>query len=135
MEVKIDIYELAQKLNDKEYNNLIVELFANANDDSHVALLKRMWRYVVDADKEEFIRHLNTNRSEKYNFPSPITTDATDDIKIANMADEVFEANDYVNNISEVSDSDWETPLWDKEKMLDAIENGIKRGLQEFRKI
>lgn len=64
MEVKIDIYELAQKLNDKDYNNLIVELFANANDDSHTELLKRMWNYVAEADKEEFIRYLNTNRSE-----------------------------------------------------------------------
>ena len=64
MEVKIDIYDLAHQLNDENYNNLIVELFANANDDAHINLLKRMWRYVVDADKEEFIRHLNANHSE-----------------------------------------------------------------------
>lgn len=64
MEVKIDIYELAQKLNDGDYNNLIVELFANANDDAHTELLKRMWDYVAEADKEEFIRYLNANRSE-----------------------------------------------------------------------
>ena len=64
MEVKIDIYDLAHQLNDENYNNLIVELFANANDDAHIDLLKRMWRYVFDADKEEFIRHLNANRSE-----------------------------------------------------------------------
>ena len=64
MEVKIDIYDLAHQLNDEDYNNLIVELFANANDDAHIDLLKRMWRYVSDADKEEFIRHLNANRSE-----------------------------------------------------------------------
>ena len=65
MEVKIDIYDLAHQLNDENYNNLIVELFANANDDAHIDLLKRMWRYVFDADKEEFIRYLNANRSEK----------------------------------------------------------------------
>ena len=64
MEVKIDIYDLAHQLNDENYNNLIVELFANANDDAHIDLLKRMWRYVFDADKEEFIRYLNANRSE-----------------------------------------------------------------------
>ena len=68
MEVNIDIYDLAHQLNDKDYKNLIVELFANANDDAHTELLKRMWRYVVDADKEEFIRYLNTNGSEKCNF-------------------------------------------------------------------
>ena len=27
-----------------------------------------MWGYVVDADKEEFIRYLNTNGSEKCKF-------------------------------------------------------------------
>ena len=64
MEVQIDIYELAQKLNDEDYNNLIVELFANANYDSHLELLKQMWDYVAEADKEEFIRYLNANRSE-----------------------------------------------------------------------
>lgn len=64
MEVKIDIYEFAHQFNDEDYSNFIVELFANANDDAHVALLKRMWNYIADADKEEFIRHLNTNRSE-----------------------------------------------------------------------
>ena len=64
MEVKIDIYDLAHQLNDENYNNLIVELFANANDDAHINLLKRMWRYVFDADKEEFIRYFNANRSE-----------------------------------------------------------------------
>ena len=63
MEVKIDIYDLAHQLNDENYNNLIVELFANANDDAHIELLKRMWRYVFDTDKEEFIRYLNV----KYN--------------------------------------------------------------------
>ena len=63
MEVKINIYDLAHQLNDENYNNLIVELFANANDDAHIDLLKRMWRYVFDADKEEFIRYLNV----KYN--------------------------------------------------------------------
>ena len=64
MEVKIDIYDLAHQLDDEDYNNLIVELFANANDDAHIDLLKRMWRYVFDVDKEEFIRYLNANRSE-----------------------------------------------------------------------
>ena len=60
MKVKIDIYDLAQKLKNKDYNNLIVELFANANDDAHIDLLKRMWRYVFDADKEEFLDWVKT---------------------------------------------------------------------------
>ena len=64
MEVNIDIYDLAHQLDDEDYKNFIVELFANANDDAHTELLKRMWNYVAEADKEEFIRYLNTNRSE-----------------------------------------------------------------------
>lgn len=54
MEITIDVYELAHQFNDEDYNNFIVELFANANDDAHVALLKRMWNYVADADKCNF---------------------------------------------------------------------------------
>ena len=63
MKVKIDIYDIVHQLNDENYNNLIVELFANANDDAHIDLLKRMWEYVFDADKEGFVRYLNV----KYN--------------------------------------------------------------------
>lgn len=48
------------------------------------------------------------------------------------MVDDVFEANDYAYNYSEVSDSDWDTPLWDEEQMKDAIEKGIRCGIQEF---
>lgn len=55
-----------------------------------------------------------------------------DDSKIWGMVDDVFEANDYVHNISEVSESDWESPLWDEEQMKDAIEKGIRCGIQEF---
>ena len=55
-----------------------------------------------------------------------------DDSKIWGMVDDVFEANDYAHNISEVSDSDWESPLWDEEQMKDAIEKGIRCGIQEF---
>jgi len=32
MEITIDVYELAHQFNDEDYNNFIVELFANAND-------------------------------------------------------------------------------------------------------
>ena len=48
------------------------------------------------------------------------------------MVESVFEANDYAYNNSEVSESDWETPLWDEEQMKDAIEKGIRCGIQEF---
>ena len=55
-----------------------------------------------------------------------------DEEKIWDMVDNVFKANDYARNISEVSDYDWETPLWDEEQMKDAIEKGIRCGIQEF---
>ena len=49
-----------------------------------------------------------------------------DEKKIWDMVDNVFKANNYARNISEVSDADWETPLWDEEQMKDAIEKGIR---------
>ncbi len=55
-----------------------------------------------------------------------------DDSKIRGMVDDVFKANDYAYNYSEVSESDWDTPLWDEEQMKDAIEKGIRCGIQEF---
>ncbi len=62
MKVKIDINELAQQLEDKDYNNLIVELFENANDDSYVNLMKQLWEcdYFVNADKKEFLDWVKT---------------------------------------------------------------------------
>ena len=68
MEVKIDIYDLAHQLNDENYNNLIVELFANANDDAHIELLKRMWEYIFDADKEEFLDWVKTKTNKDCNL-------------------------------------------------------------------
>lgn len=49
------------KLNDEDYNSLIVKLFAN---DGHTGLLKRMCEHVTDANKEEFISYLDSTRSE-----------------------------------------------------------------------
>ena len=48
------------------------------------------------------------------------------------MVDDVFDANNYIHDFSEVSDADWETPLWDEKQMKDAIEKGIRCGIQEF---
>lgn len=33
------------------------------------------------------------------------------------MVDNVFDANNYIHDFSEISDYDWETPLWDEEQM------------------
>ena len=55
-----------------------------------------------------------------------------DEKKIWEMVDSVFDANNYIHDFSEVSDADWETPLWDEEQMKDAIEKGIRCGIQEF---
>lgn len=55
-----------------------------------------------------------------------------DENKIWEMVDDVFDANNYIHDFSEMSDYDWETPLWDEEQMKDAIEKGIRCGIQEF---
>ena len=55
-----------------------------------------------------------------------------DEKKIWEMVESVFEANDYAYNMSEVSESDWDISLWDEEQMKDAIEKGIRCGIQEF---
>ena len=55
-----------------------------------------------------------------------------DEKKIWKMVESVFEANDYAYNMSEVSESDWDISLWDEEQMKDAIEKGIRCGIQEF---
>ena len=55
-----------------------------------------------------------------------------DEKKIWKMVESVFEANDYAHNMSEVSESDWDISLWDEEQMKDAIEKGIRCGIQEF---
>ena len=55
-----------------------------------------------------------------------------DEKKIWEMVESVFEDNDYAYNMSEVSESDWDISLWDEEQMKDAIEKGIRCGIQEF---
>ena len=55
-----------------------------------------------------------------------------DEKKIWEMAGDVFDANNYIYDFSEVAEYDWETPLWDEEQMKDAIEKGIRCGIQEF---
>ena len=56
---KLDLIEAAKTLDDSDYADLIVALFDEANDDSHVSLMKQMYNIMFTADKEEFKKYIN----------------------------------------------------------------------------
>lgn len=53
----IDLVEEALSLPDEEYNEMVVELFDNADDDAHVSLMKKMLDKMYQPDKKEFIEY------------------------------------------------------------------------------
>lgn len=56
--VEIDIEELCHSLNDNDYNDLIIRLFYDADDDAHNYIMKYQWECMAEADKEEFIQFI-----------------------------------------------------------------------------
>lgn len=56
---KLDLIEAAKTLDDSDYADLIVALFDEADDDSHVSLMKQMYNIMFTADKEEFKKYIN----------------------------------------------------------------------------
>jgi hypothetical protein len=58
--VEIDLVEQARKLDDVDFNKLIVSLFRITNDDYKILLMKQMFDSMYDIDQEELLDYLNS---------------------------------------------------------------------------
>ena len=57
--VEIDLVEQARKLDDIDFNKLIISLFRITNDDYKILLMKQMFDNMYDIDQEELLDYLN----------------------------------------------------------------------------
>lgn len=57
--VEIDLVEQARKLDDIDFNKLIISLFRITNDDYKILLMKQMFDNMYDVDQEELLDYLN----------------------------------------------------------------------------
>lgn len=63
MAFNINVNE-ALELPTDTYNRFIETLFANANDDAHVSLMKKMFKRMFKSDKLEFIEYCEEYRKK-----------------------------------------------------------------------
>lgn len=57
--VEIDLVEQARKLDDIDFNKLIISLFRITNDDYKILLMKQMFDNMYNVDQEELLDYLN----------------------------------------------------------------------------
>lgn len=58
--VEIDLVEQARKLDDVDFNKLIVSLFRITNDDYKILIMKQLFDNMYDIDQEELLDYLNS---------------------------------------------------------------------------
>jgi hypothetical protein len=56
--VEINLFDEAEQLDKKDYNELIVDLFKNTDEDSHIQLMYQMFKYMYTWDQKLLIEKL-----------------------------------------------------------------------------